>query len=607
MNNEPAIEQVGGKKMTSTSRNIPLDPTTEKRVQRWLKGDYDDKSKDHIRRLLQDNPSELIDAFYTTLSFGTGGLRGIMGVGSNRMNVYTVQFATQGLANYLRKVFPDNDDLSVFIGYDCRHNSRRFAEESAQVLAGNGIKTFLCRELRPTPLVSFGCRHYGCSAAIMITASHNPPEYNGYKVYWSDGGQILPPHDKGIIDEVSAIEAPAQVKRAPLDAPLIIKVGQEVDKAYLQAITPLQHYPEQNTNKSEELRIVFSNLHGTANTLVPKALQAWGFKELLQVKEQEHPDGDFPTVASPNPEDPEALELGISRLLETEADLFLATDPDTDRVGAVIRHNNEAVRLSGNQTACICLYHICEALEAQGKLGPHTAFVKTIVTSELFRTIAESYACPCFDTLTGFKYIAEKIREWESDPENQLQYIFGGEESYGYLLGTHARDKDAVITCCLICEAALHAKLQGMTLVDVLHKIYHRHGIYRERLVSLKFPETKEGREQMTKALVELRAQPPKELAGTPITAVEDYQSSQRTELLTGKQTDLSLPRSNVLRYHLSDGCWVVVRPSGTEPKVKLYAGAVQKQLTLLESNIAECEAHLDTLMDELQQIIQRS
>lgn len=588
--------------MTSTSNNIPLDEETQKRVQQWLEGDYDEETKEQIRHLMKEKSGELIDAFYTTLSFGTGGLRGIMGVGSNRINAYTIRFATQGLANYLKQHEAKEGTHSVFIGYDCRINSRAFAEEAAQVLAGNGIRAYLCSSLRPTPLVSFGCRHHSCSAAIMITASHNPPEYNGYKVYWEDGGQVLPPHDRGIIQEVNAIQDTKQVQRAPLNDPLIVPVGADTDTAYIQAITPLQHYPEQNAQSGKELQLVFSNLHGTANTLVPQALAAWGFNRVSQVKEQEEPDGNFPTVRSPNPEDREALELGIRQLMEEKADLLLGTDPDTDRVGAAIRQGEEVVLLSGNQTACICLYHICEALEAQGTLDPNICFVKTIVTSELFRTIAEGHGCSCADTLTGFKYIAEKIREWELDPENGHRYVFGGEESYGYLLGTHARDKDAVIACCLICEAALHAKLQGKTLVDILHDIYRKYGVFREHLISLKFPETKEGRERMSQALTTLRDQPPETFAGVAITKIEDFQSSETYDLKEGTKSTLAFPSSNVLRYQLADGSWVVVRPSGTEPKVKLYAGVNSQETENIDASIAQCEKRLDALLGDIEQ-----
>lgn len=583
--------------MTPCKENLPLDPNTEANVKLWLEGDYDAESKETIRRLMQENPQEIVDAFYTNLSFGTGGLRGVMGVGCNRMNVYTVRFATQGLANYLNK---QNSSNAVFIGYDCRKNSRLFAEEAARVLAGNGIKAYLCEQLRPTPLVSFGCRYYNCQSAIMITASHNPPEYNGYKVYWADGGQILPPHDSGIIEEVRAIHCPAKVKQVELENALIVSIGREVDEAYFKAITPLQHYPEQNQIRGADLNVVFANLHGTGITMIPEALRCWGFHSLSIVEEQEAPDGNFPTVKSPNPEERDALKMGIEQMLSEKGDILLATDPDTDRVGAAVRVGNDVTLLNGNQIASLCLHHICEALSKEDKLPPKAAFVKTIVTTPLFKSIADYYERPCFDVLTGFKYIAEKIRQWEEDP-NGHDYIFGGEESYGYLLGTHARDKDAVVVCCLICEVALNAKLEDKTLVDLLRDVYEKYGVFREKLVSLKFPETKAGREQMANALVGLRQSPPTDFAGIAVSSIEDYQSSEKLDLATGKRTAIDLPSSNVLRFELADKSWLVVRPSGTEPKVKLYCGTESHDTANLDTEIARCDKRLDALISSLQ------
>ncbi|MFQ5728850.1 MAG: phospho-sugar mutase, partial [Waddliaceae bacterium] len=405
-----------------------LDEATQKNVNLWLEGDVDENSKDEIRKLLQENPKEVTDAFYTKLSFGTGGLRGIMGVGTNRMNRYTVRMATQGLANYLLKQPETGPHHAVFIGYDSRHRSRFFAEESAKVLAGNGIQVYLCTELRPTPLVSFGCRYKQCSAAIMITASHNPPKYNGYKVYWNDGGQVISPHDQAIIKETNGISDLSKVKAVDdLSHELITLVGKEVDEAYLETIRGYQHYPEENKQHGKDLKVIFTSLHGTGITLVPETLKEWGFTNLAYVESQIVPDGDFPTVKSPNPEERKALQLGIETLEKMDADLLIATDPDADRVGVAIKHEGEVHLLNGNQVACICLYHICEALTAQGRMPKKAGFVKTIATTELFKAIAEGYSGACFDVLTGFKYIAALIREWEQDPDG-YRYIFGGEE-----------------------------------------------------------------------------------------------------------------------------------------------------------------------------------
>ena len=584
--------------MVTANKETPIDSQTQATIDGWLTGSYDEATKQEVRSLLERNRQEAVDAFYTSLSFGTGGLRGIMGVGTNRMNAYTVRGATQGLANYLNQQPPKGEKHRVFIGYDCRHNSPEFSMEAAKVLAANGIEVFLTEELRPTPLVSFGCRHLKCSAAIMVTASHNPPAYNGYKVYWEDGGQILPPHDQGLVQEVSLITDLSEVKVADASDPLIHKVGRDIDAPYLAALDHLQSCPEVNREHGASLKVVYANLHGTGITLIPEALKRWGFSTLETVKEQDAPDGDFPTVVSPNPEEREALTLGIEKLKQTESDLLLATDPDTDRMGLAVRHQGDAVLLNGNQIACIALKHICEVLQSSGRLPENGAFVKTIVTSELFAAIAQSYDRPCFDVLTGFKYIAEKIREWE---DGSYQYLFGGEESYGYLLGTHARDKDAVVACCLIAEVALKAKLANKTLVDLLYELYADYGVYRETLVSLKFEETKAGREKMAAALTRLRAEPPIEFAGVPVVTIEDYQASTRQSMKGGQTVPLTLPKSNVLLYWLEDHSKVVVRPSGTEPKVKLYCGVTREVGESVESAVNQCDEQAEALVKALE------
>jgi phosphomannomutase len=557
--------------MLMTEELKGLDPTTRENVQTWLEGDYDQAAKREIKRLLANDLDGLKNSFYTSLSFGTGGLRGLMGVGTNRMNEYTIRSATQGLANYIQKTVPAGQKKAVFIGFDCRNRSKEFSEEAAKVLLGNGIEVYLCRELRPTPFVSFGCRHFGCTAAIMITASHNPPAYNGYKVYWDDGGQVLPPHDQGIIDEVNLIKDQSKIKISRLDGPLLHWISNEADQLYINTIENLQLCPAVNKKHGSELKVVFSNLHGTANTLVPQALTSWGFTNVNQVKEQSAPDGNFPTVKSPNPEERDALQLGIKLMEHLEADILLATDPDTDRVGIAIT-TKEGVRLfNGNEVAALCAYHVCDSLERSGKLPKNGSLVKTIVTTELMAAIAKSFNIAIYDVLTGFKYIAEVMRGWDETHEHQ--FLFGGEESYGYLLGTHARDKDAVIACALICEMTLAAKLEGKTLADRLLDLYEKYGVYREKLVSINFSETQEGRKKMSDSMKKLRAAPPKEICGSRVISMEDYSTGIITQVTLGTTEKLHFPKSNVLRFWMEDGTKLVVRPSGTEPKVKLYCG----------------------------------
>jgi len=485
--------------MTHLLDQIDMNPATKETIKEWLEGDYDEETKESIRNLLKNNPQELVDAFYTHLSFGTGGMRGVMGPGPNRLNCYTIRASSQGLANYLHKHPPLGEKHSVFIGYDSRHNSSLFAEEAAKVLAANGIHAFLCKKLRPTPYVSFGCRYKQCSSAIMITASHNPSEYNGYKVYWSDGGQVLPPHDLGIIEEVKKIKSLPQVKRVDnSNHPLIEYVESQVDEAYFQAIEKLPLYPEENKKYGSSLHIIYTSLHGTGITLLPEALRRWGFTNFSLVEEQKEPDGDFPTVTLPNPEEKSALALGLQQMEETNGDILLASDPDADRVGLAVRHHGENHLLTGNQIASIMLAHICCALTEKKRMPKNPAVVKTIGTTELFQAIADSYKIPCFNVLTGFKYIAEKIHEWEEDPKG-YQYLFGGEESFGYLFGTYSRDKDAIISSLILAEVALSAKKQGKTLVDLLHSLYKQFGVFHEELLSLKFPESKAGKEEMQK------------------------------------------------------------------------------------------------------------
>ena len=578
-----------------------LPPDIQKRVDYWLQGPFDAKTKEEVRALREKNPQGLIDAFFTDLSFGTGGMRGIMGPGTTRMNIYTIRLATQGLANYLKK---QNNPfkLSVLIGYDSRHHSKEFANEAAMVLAGNGIRVFLLSELRPTPYISFACRFKKASAAIMVTASHNPKEYNGYKVYWSDGAQVVHPHDEGIVQEAEKLKDLSLVRQSSLDDPLIEIVPTSLDEEYLKAIAPLQHFPKANKKQGASLKIVYTSLHGTGITIVPRALKRWGFSTIHLVENQVTIDGDFPTVAFPNPEYKETLKLGIEHLEKTQSDIVLATDPDADRIGVVIKHQGKPVLINGNEMAAICVDYLCEVLTQLKTMPPKGAFVTTIVSTELQKKIAKAYQKPCFEVLTGFKYIGEKIHLWETSNDS-YQFIFGAEESYGYLLGTHARDKDAIITSCLVAEIALYDKLQGRTLLDRLYKIYKTYGVFREKQMSINFNPGKEGMDQMAAVMKRLRSNPPKEIAGRSVVYLEDYEKRQRIDFRSGKKEPLELPQSDVLLFRLSDEARLVVRPSGTEPKIKIYGGVSSATFKTIEEAIQECDKRLDLLLDTLKKV----
>lgn len=582
-----------------------LDIETKKNVDHWLKGDYDNTVKNEIRELLEKDPQSIIDRFYTTLSFGTGGLRGIMGVGSNRMNQYTIRDATQGLANYINQQPKPDKGHAVFIGFDSRRNSQFFAEEAAKVLAGNGIRVILTPELRPTPFVSFGCRMLQCSAAIMITASHNPPDYNGYKVYWSDGAQILPPHDEGIIQEVKKITDPKMVISVEtVHHPLITFSDKALDEAYVESTVPHQLYPLQNKESGRDLKVIYTSLNGTGITLIPSTMRAWGFTNIEYVKEQIIPDGDFPTLKSPNPEDPSALKLGIDLMQKNTGDLLIANDPDADRVGVAVLHQGKVRILNGNEIACICLEHVIQGLTAENSMPENGAFIKTIATTELFQAICKANNRPCFNVLTGFKYIAEKIRHWEEGLDGSYQFIFGGEESYGYLIGTQVRDKDAIISSALICEVALHAKLQRKTLVDLLEEIWRKYGLYQEQLVSVNFPETKEGKTKMAQGTEKLRKTPPKQILGVDVLVLEDYNNSTKLDVKTGHVETLDLPKSDVLVFHLADQSKVMVRPSGTEPKIKLYGGVVVKDYDNVDEAVIKAQNYAKDLLLDLKKLI---
>lgn len=583
-----------------TTCQLLFDEATKHNIDSWLNGPYDSQTKEEIRRELDNNPENILDAFYTKLSFGTGGLRGIMGIGSNRINIYTIGIATQGLANYINKQPSQGSPHSVLIGYDSRNNAKLFAQEAAQIFAANGIKAYIYNELRPVPLVSFGCRYKKCTAAVMITASHNPPEYNGYKVYWDDGGQVLPPHDKGIMEEVNAIENISQIKKTSFHHPLVEVVHQEIDQAYISALRKIKLHPLQNTTDGSQLKIVYTSLHGAGITIIPHVLRDWGFINLLFVDEQVVPDGLFPTVSSPNPEEHSALQLGIERLIESKADILLASDPDADRLGVVVLHNGKPAMLTGNETVCICLHHICQTLSTENRLPANAAFVKTLATTELFQAICDAYKRPCFNVLTGFKYIGQQICNWERNPQG-YQYIFGGEESCGSLFGTHVRDKDAVSSSALIAEIALNAKKQGLTLVDLLHQIYKKYGLFREKLLSITL-RGKEGADRMQAMMAGFRKSPPIAFANVPVKTLEDYKSATKIDISSGKTESLSLPQTDMLLFRLADESKLIIRPSGTEPKIKLYCGSKLSSFSSIEKGIEECDQKTNLLLEGLKQ-----
>ena len=541
-----------------------MEAVIQEKSTNWLKGNFDAETKNAIKKMQSENPKELAESFYRNLEFGTGGLRGIMGVGTNRMNKYTVGMATQGFANYLNQTYPGGP-VRVAIAHDCRNNSRFFAETTANVFAANGIKVFLFEELRPTPELSFAIRHLGCQGGVVCTASHNPKEYNGYKAYWNDGGQLVPPHDKNVIKEVEKIASVDEVKWSGGEANITI-IGKEMDAEYIEMVKSLSVYPEV-IEKQHDLKIVYTPIHGTGITLVPTVLKRFGFTNVQIVEEQSNISGDFPTVVYPNPEESEAMSIGLRKAKELNADILLGTDPDSDRVGIGVKdHHGNWVLVNGNQTAVLAFNYMIEARKSKGIARPNDMVIKTIVTTDVIDEIAKTNNIACYNVLTGFKWIAELIRE----KEGKEHYVVGGEESYGLMIGDKIRDKDAISAVAILCEMAAFEKNKGRSLFEKLIDLYVQYGFYKEHLISIT-KKGMDGQQQIADMMAGFRNNPPKALAGSEVVQLLDYELRKGKNLKTGEQWDIKLPKSNVLQFLLADGSKISARPSGTEPKIKFY------------------------------------
>ncbi|MBR6272214.1 MAG: phospho-sugar mutase [Bacteroidales bacterium] len=564
------------------------------RAKQWLSDRYDEETRKKVQELIDNDPNELTESFYRNLEFGTGGLRGIMGVGTNRMNIYTVAMATQGFANYIKMMNPGEKELRVAVAYDCRNNSPAFANITADVMSANGIHVFLFDCLRPTPELSFAVRELHCHAGVMVTASHNPKEYNGYKAYWNDGGQLVSPHDKNVIAEVEKIADPSMVnfKRNPA---LITMLDEKFDDIYLDKVFGLSLSLDL-IKKHKDLKIVYTPIHGTGRRLVPEILKRKGFENVYCVEEQMVVDGDFPTVKSPNPEEPAAMALAVKKAKEFNADLVLATDPDADRVGCAVKdENGEFILLNGNQAASVFLYYLLTRWNELGKLTGKEFVVKTIVTTELLFEIAKKYKVDRYDVLTGFKYIASKILELEG----KKQFIGGGEESYGYLAGDFVRDKDAVVATSLLAEAMAWAAEQGKTFYEMLCDIYREFGLYKEKLVSL----TKKGisgTEEIKAMMARFRTTPPTMIGEEKVVEIRDYKTLEAKDLITGKVTPINLPKSDVLQFFTENGSKISIRPSGTEPKIKFYFSMKGKIEGSLDASMEVLDRKLNAAADML-------
>lgn len=539
-----------------------MDKAIQEKVNRWLNGKYDQATKDEIQRLQKENPQELLEAFYQNLEFGTGGLRGIMGVGTNRMNVYTVGMATQGYVNYLKQVF---GEVKVAIAHDSRNNSRLFAKTAANVFAANGAKVFLFEDMRPTPELSFAIRTLGCQGGVVCTASHNPKEYNGYKAYWNDGSQLVPPHDKNVIKEVEKIESADDVKWSGGEANISV-IGKEMDEQYIEMVKGLSVYPE-IIEKQRDLKIVYTSIHGTGIKMVPLVLEKFGFKNVHIVKEQMQPDGNFPTVAYPNPEESEAMSYGLKLAAELDADILCGTDPDADRIAIGVKDDKgKWVLMNGNQTAVLAFNYLMEARKTKGIAQPNDMVVTTIVTSPMIDAIAAGNQVNCYRVLTGFKWIAELIRQ----KEGQENYIIGGEESFGLMIGDKIRDKDGVSAVALLCEMAAYEKEKGRSLYEKMIDLYVQYGFYKEHLISIT-KKGMDGQQQIAAMMEGFRKNPPTTINGKQVVMMMDYQLQVQKNLQDGGEWKLELPKSNVLQFVLEDMTFISARPSGTEPKIKFY------------------------------------
>ena len=572
-----------------------LEQLVMSKAQKWLEGNYDEATKAQVKYLIDNDKKELTECFYKDLEFGTGGLRGIMGVGSNRMNEYTVGMATQGLSNYLKECFA-GQEVKVAVAHDSRNNSRFFAERVADIFASNGFKVYLFDELRPTPELSFAIRELGCQSGVVVTASHNPKEYNGYKAYWADGAQVTPPHDKNIIAEVEKITSIDQIELGKNPENITI-LGKEFDDIYLARIKGLSMASEA-VAKNHDMKIVYSPMHGAGVKLVPASLRNFGFTNIIMVEEQSVVDGNFPTVASPNPEERATMSMAIELARKEGAELVIATDPDADRIAiAVLDDKGEYVLLNGNQTMVLLLSYMLTRWGELGKLDGKQFVIKTIVTSEMVKAVADAYGVKCYDCLTGFKYIAKIIRE----NEGKTTYIGGGEESFGFLAGDFVRDKDAVSACALAAEAMAWAKEKGLTLHEWLKELYVKYGFYREGLVSV-VRKGKEGAEEIQKMMVDMRTNPPKTILGSPVVKINDFLSLEQTDVLTGSKTPIEQDKSNVLQFFTEDGSKVSVRPSGTEPKIKFYFGvcAPLSSTERFDEVQAELDAKIEAIKKEL-------
>ena len=575
-----------------------MDSKTQERINTWLSSSYDETTKAEIKKLQQQNPADLEDAFYKELEFGTGGLRGIMGVGTNRMNRYTVGMATQGYANYLKQSFKE---VKVAIAHDSRNHSREFAEIAANIFAANDIKVYLFESLRPTPELSFAIRHFDCQGGVVCTASHNPKEYNGYKAYWDDGAQLVPPHDKNVITEVEKIMGIEDVKWGNsglnTDGGLnenITIIGKDIDEKYLEMVKGLSVYPDV-CKEQHDLKIVYTPIHGTGIMLVPQVLKMYGFDNIHIVEEQATPDGNFPTVAYPNPEERETMSMGLAKAKELDADILLGTDPDADRVGIGVKnHKNEWVLMNGNQTALLAFNYMIEARKTKGIARPNDMVVKTIVTTDLIDVIAKDNNVTSYNVLTGFKWIAELIKE----KEGKENYIIGGEESFGLMIGDKIRDKDAVSAVALICEMTAYEKDKGRKLFDKLIDLYVQYGLYKENLISIT-KKGMNGAKEIADMMKAYRDNPPKKINNSNVVQLLDYQNQTDTNLQSGESKKISLPKSNVLQFILADGSKISARPSGTEPKIKFYFSVNTKL-----DNAADFDVNEKELDDKIAAII---